>query len=243
MTPKQSSRFPFLLIAMQFIFFGTLFSGLLLVCAVTNDIEDASGETPGIVSQITEEQPHQRQKLYNWDYKDLGTIAFEDIPFPTLQPSQTIDQSENCPEGWIRYSDSCYWVETELLGFAKAERKCSEKQSTLFVANSIDEWEAIRGHSKDSFSSWIGLVRFSHYERSEQLPRWQTEGAVNPSKINWLIKPYSPLVNGWSQLANCAASYKSPASLETASYTYFYPCTYLFYSICERNSTIANSLH
>lgn len=48
---------------MQFIFFGTLFSGLLLVCAVTNDIEDASGETPGIVSQITEEQPHQRREF------------------------------------------------------------------------------------------------------------------------------------------------------------------------------------
>ena len=59
---------------------------------------------------------------------------------------------------------------------------------------------------------------------------------------NWLIKPYKPLSNGWTQFANCAASYKSPASLESASYTFFYPCTYLLYSICERNSTIVNAL-
>ncbi|CAB02756.1 C-type lectin domain-containing protein 87 [Caenorhabditis elegans] len=220
--------------------------GLFLVHAAptsSTELPEASGEAPETSPLVqNDEQPHQRLTFYNWDYKDLGTTAFEDISFPARQPPAFVNQTEKCPDGWLRFADSCYWIEKELLGFAKAERNCFEKQSTLFVANSIEEWDAIRVQAKEAFFSWIGLVRFTHYEKLEQLPRWQTEGALNPTKINWLIKPYKPLFNGWSSLANCAASYKSPSSLESASYTYFYPCTYMLYSICERNSTIVNAL-
>lgn len=124
---------------------------------------------------------------YNWDHKDLGTSAFEDLPPLQDQPTPLpIDQSDRCPDGWLRYSDSCYFIETESLGFAKAERKCHDKQATLFVANSMEEWDAVRDHAEKSVLSWIGLVRFSHYERLEQLPRWQTTGSINPSKM-WVF--------------------------------------------------------
>ena len=147
---------------------------------------------------LSDEQPHQRCKwnpwviyyiinsvqFYNWDHKDLGTNAFEDLPPLAEQPTPLpINQTEKCPDGWVRFSDSCYFYETELLGFAKAERKCYDKQATLFVANSFEEWDLVRTRTEKSHFSWIGLVRFSHFERSEQLPRWQTTGSINPSKL------------------------------------------------------------
>uniref|UniRef100_A0A1I7T4G8 C-type lectin domain-containing protein n=1 Tax=Caenorhabditis tropicalis TaxID=1561998 RepID=A0A1I7T4G8_9PELO len=196
---------------------------------------------PYVLAQ-DDEQPHQRLTFYNWDYKDLGTTAFEDLPPPVSQLNLLpINQSEICPDGWLRFSDSCYFFETEHLGFAKAERKCHDKQATLFVANSLEEWDIVRTHSEKSYFSWIGLARFSHYERLEKLPRWQTTGSINPTKINWLVKPFNPIGNGWSSIANCVAFYQSPFNVDSASYTFFYPCTLQLSSICERNSTILNA--
>ncbi|EGT51063.1 hypothetical protein CAEBREN_01228 [Caenorhabditis brenneri] len=188
------------------------------------------------------EEPHQRPTFYNWDGRDLGTTAFENLPHQTSQSTPLpINQSEHCPDGWLKFFDSCYFFETEALGFAKAEKNCQDKQATLFVANSLDEWETVRAHTKKSQFSWIGLVRFSQYERYEKLPRWQTTGSINPSKINWLINPYQPLGNGWSTVANCVALFEFPSTIESSSYAFFYPCTQHFNSICERNSTILNA--
>lgn len=121
---------------------------------------------------------------YNWDYKDLGTTAFEDLPPPTSLPHPTFNnQSEHCPDGWLRYSDSCYWIEKEKFGFAKAERKCAEKGASLFVANSQDEWDAIRENTDKNSLTWIGLVRFPRYEKLEKLPRWQTVEGLHASKM------------------------------------------------------------
>ncbi|EFP12373.1 CRE-CLEC-91 protein [Caenorhabditis remanei] len=210
----------------------------LFVYGVTSD---NTTDGPYILA-LSDEQPHQRLQFYNWDHKDLGTNAFEDLPPLAEQPTPLpINQTEKCPDGWVRFSDSCYFYETELLGFAKAERKCYDKQATLFVANSFEEWDLVRTRTEKSHFSWIGLVRFSHFERSEQLPRWQTTGSINPSKLNWIIKPFNPIANGWSSIANCAATYQSPSPVESTSYTYFYPCTLLLNSICERNSTIVNA--
>lgn len=49
--------------------------------------------------------------------------------------------------------------------------------------------------------------------------------------------PFSSASNGWSTASTCAAYY----NIDTYSitYVYFYPCTWSFYSICERNSTLA----
>ncbi|EFO82458.1 CRE-CLEC-266 protein [Caenorhabditis remanei] len=148
-----------------------------------------------------------------------------------------------CPDGWIRFSDSCYWVEQHKQSFAEAEKRCYEKNATLFVVNSQDEWDAVREHFPQIGYTWIGLVRFTHRERSEDTPTWQTEGAVNPAKLNWLIRPYKPVSNGWSILSNCAAHYSASLNLDASAYTYYQPCSFKYYSICERNSTILDFLN
>ncbi|CAB3403756.1 unnamed protein product [Caenorhabditis bovis] len=198
----------------------------------------ADNEASGELLSDVEEQQHTRAKFFNWDYKDLGTSSFEDISF---SPRQPFGQTDLCPDGWLKFSDSCYYIEQETMGFAKAEKRCFDKKATLFVANSLDEWDAIRQHSPKAFFSWIGLVRFSQYEKSEQLPRWQTEGGVNPARLNWLIRPYKPLSNGWTTYANCAVHYNPAVSFETASYVFYYPCTFMMHSICERNTTLINA--
>ncbi|PIC18807.1 hypothetical protein B9Z55_024570 [Caenorhabditis nigoni] len=183
-------------------------------------------------------------KLFNWSYKDFGNGAFSDISLNQRQhfadfPTET----GTCPDGWVRFSDSCYWVEQHKQSFAEAEKRCYEKNATLFVVNSQDEWDAVREHFPQIGYTWIGLVRFTHRERSVDVPTWQTEGAVNPAKLNWLIRPYKPVSNGWSILANCAAHYSTALNWEASAYTYYQPCSFKHFSICERNSTILDFLN
>ncbi|EFO90204.1 hypothetical protein CRE_30604 [Caenorhabditis remanei] len=86
---------------MRFYFLvATIFSGLLFSQAAPVDVVDGSGEAPDTLLQNTEEQPHQRLRFHNWDYKDLGTTAFEDIAFPARQPPAAVNQTEQCPDGW-----------------------------------------------------------------------------------------------------------------------------------------------
>ncbi|PIO70491.1 hypothetical protein TELCIR_07661 [Teladorsagia circumcincta] len=53
----------------------------------------------------------------------------------------------------------------------------------------------------------------------------------------WLITPFSSIANGWSILATCAAFYNTE-SYHTSAYLYFYTCSTLYHSICERNMTL-----
>ncbi|CAI5442321.1 unnamed protein product [Caenorhabditis angaria] len=198
---------------------------ILIAMFVFGFARTADIEGSGAQLDQPEETPHERPKFFNWDYKDLSTSAFEDISSIARQPIGILD-SASCPDGWFRFSNSCYYVEQELLGFSKAEKRCFEK---------------VRDHSPKAFFAWVGLVRFAQYEKVENLPRWQTEGAINSAKLNWLIKPYKPLPNGWTSLSNCVAHYHGPLSLESTSYTFYYPCTLLFHSICERNATLINN--
>ncbi|CAD6189186.1 unnamed protein product [Caenorhabditis auriculariae] len=201
--------------------------GFLCFIALCNAYE-SSGE---------EDLPHKKIHLFNWNHHDLDTLAFDPMG-AAARNSIGVTDEDHCPDGWIRFSKSCYYIEQEMMGFAKAEKRCFEKDATLFVANSLDEWDAIRHHTPKAFFAWIGLVRFSSYEKSEALPRWQTEGGINPAKLNWVIRPYSPMPNGWSSVSNCAASYNAAVAIDSASYVYYYPCVSSFHSICERNATL-----
>ncbi|CCD65631.1 C-type lectin domain-containing protein [Caenorhabditis elegans] len=181
-------------------------------------------------------------KLFNWSYKDFGTNAFTDISLDQRQHYHDFPTG-TCPDGWVRFSDSCYWIEQHKQSFAEAEKRCYEKNATLFVVNSQDEWDAVREHFPQTGYTWIGLVRFTHFEKSQDAPIWQTEGAVNPTRLNWLIRPYKPVSNGWSALANCAAHFSAAINWDASAYTYFQPCSFKFYSICERNGTILDFLN
>ncbi|VDO60353.1 unnamed protein product, partial [Haemonchus placei] len=123
-----------------------------------------------------------------------------------------------CPDGWSRYQDSCYYIETAKMSYGQAERACSEKGATLFVADSVEEFV--------SRWFWIGLGQ----GEGDSYPQWQVAG----DSRKWLILPFSSSSNGWSSAATCVGHYNGG----TYNYLYFYPCSSLFYSVCEKNSTL-----
>uniref|UniRef100_A0A0K0DI30 C-type lectin domain-containing protein n=1 Tax=Angiostrongylus cantonensis TaxID=6313 RepID=A0A0K0DI30_ANGCA len=116
-----------------------------------------------------------------------------------------------CPSNWTRFRDSCYYFETTKMRYDLAEVRCLEKGSTLFVADSMEEWQD-----------------------DEKQPRWTTPGGMNVSEIDWLLNPSTSEMNGWSLIAKCVGYFHS----SVISYAFFYYCGISFNSICERNATL-----
>ncbi|ETN80197.1 hypothetical protein NECAME_09330 [Necator americanus] len=180
-----------------------------------------------------------------------GRPADEELP----RPAEISADLLTCPDGWIRYQQSCYYMETAKMTLQNAERACNEKGGSLFVADSLGEFNEVMKESPLYFWSWIGLGQndASGYPRwqsqgmglsplkclpadSGNLPLWDGMYGMNPAELKWLVTPFSSASNGWSTAATCVAHYN--IDIYTSTYLYFYPCSYEFYSICEKNSTL-----
>lgn len=147
-------------------------------------------------------------------------------------------------------------MESEKLDLTSAERKCNEKGATLFVADSIEEFNEVMKETPTYFWSWIGLGQgatdtypkwhvasaspFRCIVSDAALPSWEGQYGMDPSQLKWLVTPFSSSVNGWSAAATCVAYYNMDTYSST--YVYFYPCSSLFHSVCERNSTLMHSV-
>lgn len=171
-----------------------------------------------------------------------------------MPPVAPLEDPVICPDGWIRYQDSCYFIEMEKMDLPRAEKACNEKGATLFVANSIEEFNQIMKEAPLYYWSWIGLGQGP----SDTFPKWQVgePGAfkcavasdvgpvswsgmygMDPRQLKWLVTPFSSGANGWSSAATCVAYYN--IDVFSSTYVYFYPCSSLYHSVCERNSTLA----
>ncbi|WKX95078.1 hypothetical protein Q1695_011938 [Nippostrongylus brasiliensis] len=139
-----------------------------------------------------------------------------------------------CPNGWMRFRDSCYYYEPTKMRFDKAEVECLNKGGTLFVPDSTEEWDMVIKRSPLNTFSWIGLEQ----EEDERTPRWKEVGGISFSKLNWLSSPPTPENNGFNSAAKCVAHYNS----ETTRYTYFHYCGNDFHPICEKNSTYLSQI-
>ncbi|KIH61116.1 lectin C-type domain protein, partial [Ancylostoma duodenale] len=137
-----------------------------------------------------------------------------------------------CPNGWDQYRDSCYFADNPVMEFEKAQIECWRLQGTLLLAETIEEFEYVTEHSKRGTWSWIGITQ----DESFHDPMWVNSGGVNISTINWLVKPFAAIPNGWSSKAKCAAHLNN--LIRSASYAFFFPCGVKLYSICEKNTTL-----
>uniref|UniRef100_A0A1I7XMZ7 C-type lectin domain-containing protein n=1 Tax=Heterorhabditis bacteriophora TaxID=37862 RepID=A0A1I7XMZ7_HETBA len=115
-------------------------------------------------------QDHSYSSIVNWDATNFEYHSNVDDSFQKRQ-SEKIQSDGICPDGWAQYRESCYFIEMEKVVLAEAELRCYIKNSTLFVANSIEEWNVIRKLTPLNFYSWIGLVRFADAKHQE--PSWQ----------------------------------------------------------------------
>ncbi|EYB96507.1 hypothetical protein Y032_0149g2680 [Ancylostoma ceylanicum] len=163
----------------------------------------------------------------NWDYKNFTGTAIEKKPF-------NITFTRRCPDSWLRFRDSCYFIEKTRMELSDAESSCYEKGATLFTANSLEEFDVVMRSAALNFWSWTGLVQFDTMTQ----PKWLSYGGVEPTRLKWLVSPYTSASNGRTAASECVAYYNSEVKI--ASYNYFYPCNLQFGSICERNATLIN---
>ncbi|VDM64344.1 unnamed protein product [Angiostrongylus costaricensis] len=110
-----------------------------------------------------------------------------------------------------------------------AQKSCAEKGSTLFVANSVEEF--VSETIKETRTSTFKCLPLDDGKQ----PSWGSYDGVDPSQLKWLVNPYSSTVNGWTPLSTCVGHYNGDIY---SDYLYFYPCSSLFHSVCERNSTL-----
>ncbi|EYB96976.1 hypothetical protein Y032_0144g2438 [Ancylostoma ceylanicum] len=107
------------------------------------------------------------------------------IPFAlllTLTSTEVVRPSSlipPCPPGWSQFLDSCYHIENRTMSLPKAEKRCASKGATLFVANSLEEFDNITRLAPRNLFSWIGLAQFE--ERTS--PIWQTTSRIDPSSL------------------------------------------------------------
>ncbi|KIH46000.1 lectin C-type domain protein [Ancylostoma duodenale] len=136
-----------------------------------------------------------------------------------------------CPNGWMRFRDSCYYFERKKMTFDKAEVRCLERDSMLFMADSVEEWNAIMKHTPTNYFTWAGLKQ----REGEREPRWTSPGGIKATQIDWM----STGLSGWNENAKCVARYNSDAS---KPYSSFYFCGMDFFSVCEKNATLIHDL-
>ncbi|KAL6741304.1 hypothetical protein Aduo_014574 [Ancylostoma duodenale] len=138
--------------------------------------------------------------------------------------SSKVIQHQICPDGWRRYGETCFHLEMEKLPFSEAEKRCQEKNSTIFTANSLDEWDEVTSFTPPGSWTWIDV------KGENSTAQWR--GALDASSLNWLVKPFSPSSNGWTTTTSCAAYRNMEPPLP--SHVFFYPCSSQYHSICKR---------
>ncbi|WKY02102.1 hypothetical protein Q1695_015818 [Nippostrongylus brasiliensis] len=123
-------------------------------------------------------------------------------------------------------------MEPTKLNRNQAEEACFKKEAALFVADSGEEFKTVVSKAPRDEWSWIGLIRHN----GSSLRDWTGSASVDNIDFDWLSTPFSSQANGWSPESICAAYYGAEAY--SIANIYFYPCTSLCFSICERNTTL-----
>ncbi|VDO80727.1 unnamed protein product [Heligmosomoides polygyrus] len=162
------------------------------------------------------------------DEVDPVPIPFNDADRHQYRRMDT-NAAQNCPAGFKRSGNACFYVETKKLNFSTAVAKCNEKGATIFSPTSLEQWREVTAMTPTFFWTWIGIEQHEDAEK----PRFKGPDAMDASKLNWFVKPYKPAVNGWVAWAHCAAFYHAGTS--DWNYVYFYPCTWHYHSICQKN--------
>ncbi|KAJ1366773.1 carbohydrate binding [Parelaphostrongylus tenuis] len=135
-----------------------------------------------------------------------------------------------CPAGFKRIETSCYYIVKELMEFDQAASNCDGMDAHMFVPQDINEWHEVIALAPSYAWTWTGIVK----KGFSQDPEWNgVANSMDISTLPWLVKPYTPFGNGWTELSQCAAYYNT--GTESLNYVYYYLCGLSFYSICEAN--------
>ncbi|VDO80735.1 unnamed protein product [Heligmosomoides polygyrus] len=156
----------------------------------------------------------------------IATLVSGALSFPTQEVlSSTL---RICPPGFFRHRDMCFYLELEKLDYHTAALRCSLKGATMFSPTSSEQWYEVMAFTPISLFTWSGIVM----EEDAGEPHFNKDGAIDAKRVNWLVKPFTASAEGWTPVSKCAAFYNAGSPL--VSYVYFYPCSLLHNSICQK---------
>uniref|UniRef100_UPI003AAA51A3 C-type lectin domain family 4 member E-like isoform X1 n=1 Tax=Centroberyx gerrardi TaxID=166262 RepID=UPI003AAA51A3 len=101
-------------------------------------------------NQLTEE----RDKLQT-SYKQLLTIYNKLIEDEDCQDKMLCSEEAGCPEGWLKFDCSCYYVSTGEKTWDESRQDCLSRGADLVIIKGYWEKEFLNRQNKDA---WLGLT-------------------------------------------------------------------------------------
>lgn len=145
--------------------------------------------------------------------------------------------SPNCPNGWIHYESSCYFISRwdNRKSYLEARLTCLTMSAKMFSSDSQDEWNTIMQNADRLEFTWIGITVGDWRHGEAEFFKWEDDNSDwSPQLLPWLTK--ATATRGHYSTANCVSYFG--ADTEENSYVHWYPCETTRYFICERNNTI-----
>jgi len=156
----------------------------------------------------------------------VSTAGTTDKPTTTPSPKE---KCLSCKNGWVAFEDSCYLLARDMVTRNEARARCKGFGATLFVPNTVDEWNTIRMMGVRAWWSWIGL---SWHPAVADNPVWEAKSELADGSLGWLNKAAD---HGHALNVDCVAHYTAPEM--TNSYIGYYGCESREFYICERNAS------
>jgi len=157
-------------------------------------------------------------------------------PCPTVE--QIVEKpcaNDDCPNGWIRYESSCYFISRweNRKTYPEAQNACLIMNATMFSSDSENEWTTIMQHAERLGFTWIGIT-VGDWRNGEEFFKWDDDKCDwSPQMLPWLSN--ATATRGHYSTADCVSYHGVDA--EEKSYVNWYPCETARYYICERNNT------
>lgn len=109
---------------------------------ISTTTEEAASSTTEMLAESTEElATTTKDPLRKWNHEDIE-LPFETKEKPCAEKEviQMDEPVSPCPEGWLRYKESCYLIKKKLATMEMASKTCQNFDTTLFVADDQEEF-------------------------------------------------------------------------------------------------------
>ncbi|KRX75676.1 C-type lectin domain-containing protein 91 [Trichinella sp. T6] len=128
-----------------------------------------------------------------------------------------------CDDGWFHFGKNCYRIFYHKQSWADANSTCHSFNGTLFIPNSMAEWQLVTENIPLYNFMWMGLKSISGFF-------WTKSSGLNISILPWLVK--NPTTFGHFIGFDCAAFY-NPGQ-KTPAFTHWYTCKANYNFICQK---------
>nr|XP_012788852.1 unnamed protein product [Sorex araneus] len=131
--------------------------------------------TSSVSSQMmTSEHPASRTTQWRWISGILGILCLLLLTLLGVLLSKGYPSCCSCPEGWIGYQCSCYFISKEQKSWEASRNFCESKNSSLLQMYSKEELGFVR---RSRYFYWIGVS----YNKDRRAWFWLNGSAFSPA--------------------------------------------------------------